>query len=138
MEFFYNNYDVIFSFLISGILGALGQTLRIWLGVYKLNKKNNPLTTTLEGSNAFFALGGIFIGFIIGILVTLLTDAIHATFSLERIVALIATGYTVTDFIEIRNSNLVRKQITGEKSDLIKNSIIEFSSNPYKNELLVS
>jgi hypothetical protein len=108
MEFFCNNYDVLFSFLISGILGALGQTLRIWLGVYKLNKKNNPLTTTLEGSNAFFALGGVFIGFIIGIVVTLLTDAIHASFSLERIVALIASGYTVTDFIEI---NSTRKAI---------------------------
>lgn len=138
MEFFCNNYDVIFSLLISGILGALGQTLRIWLGIYKLNKKNNPLTTAIEGSNTFFTLGGVFIGFLIGITLTFLTDSIYATFTLERIVALIASGYTVTDCIEIRNSNLVRKQNTGYKSNPNKDSMIEFPSNPYKNELLVS
>lgn len=138
MEFFCNNYDVIFSFLISGILGALGQTLRIWLGVYKLNKKNNPLTTTLEGSHVFFALGGIFIGFFIGIILTLLTDAIHATFSLERIVALIASGYTVTDCIEISSTLLAKKQNTGFQSDSNKDSIIALPSKPFQNEPVVS
>ncbi len=129
---------MIFSLLISGILGALGQTLRIWLGVYKLNKKNNPLTTTLQGSHVFFTLGGIFIGFIIGILVTLLTDAIHASFSLERIVALIASGYTVTDCIEISRTRIAKKQNTGFQSDSNKDSIIAFPSKPFKNEPLVS
>ena len=138
MEFFCNNYDVIFSLLISGILGALGQALRIWIGVYKLNKKNNPLTTTIEGSNAFFTLGGIFIGFLVGIILTLLTDAIYTSFTLERIVALIASGYTVTDCIEISNSHVARKQNKVFKSGSNKDSIIKLPYNPYKNEPIVS
>jgi hypothetical protein len=136
MEFFCNNYDTLISLLVSGIWGAIGQALRIWLGVFKLNKKNNPLG--IEGSNSSITLGGIFIGFFVGIILTLLTDTIYTIFSLDRIIMLIALGYTVTDCIEISSTLIARKQNKASKSDSNKDYSKELPSNPNKNEPLVS
>ncbi|WP_309640700.1 hypothetical protein [Flavobacterium sp.] len=110
MELFCNNCDVVFSLLISGILGAIGQALRIWIGLYKLNLNKNPLVDTVDLSNPSNKLGGIFIGLLVGIILTLLTDSLFNSFSLERIIALIASGYAITDLIENVSTIIVRKQ----------------------------
>jgi hypothetical protein len=36
MDSFANNYDVVITLLISGILGALGQGIRVWFGLSEL------------------------------------------------------------------------------------------------------
>ncbi len=100
MNFFCNNCDAIYAVLISGILGAIGQALRIGIGVYKLNLNKHPLVNAADQSHPSCKLGGIFIGFLVGFLLTLLTKTLSSSFTGIRVIALIAAGYAVSHIIE--------------------------------------
>lgn len=116
MDYFCNNCDAIFSVLISGILGAIGQALRIGIGLYKLSLGKNPLLTVAELSIPSKKQGVIFLGFTVGILITVLTKTFHLHFSLERIIALITSGYAVTHAIEGAATTLLIKKKSIPKS----------------------
>jgi len=100
MDFFCNNCDAIYAALISGILGAIGQALRIGIELFKLSLNKSPLVQTADLSNPGYKLGGIFIGFLVGILLTLITKTEWNSFTSIRVIAIIAAGYAVTHLIE--------------------------------------
>jgi hypothetical protein len=110
MNFFCNNCDVIYAVLISGILGAIGQALRIGIGVYKLSLKKHPLVNATEQSHPSCKLGGIFVGFIAGMLLTLATNTNFQDDTMLHIVALVATGYAITYGIELAATYFTKKQ----------------------------
>jgi hypothetical protein len=110
MNFFCNNCDVIYAVLISGILSAIGQALRIGIGVYKLRLNKHPLVNAAEQSHPSSKLGGIFIGFIAGMLLTLATKTNFHDDTMLYIVILVATGYAITYGIELAASYFAKKQ----------------------------
>jgi len=111
MDFICNNCDVIYAALISGILGAIGQALRIGIGLYKLQLVKNPLLAVSDQSNPSKKLGVIFIGFLVGVAIALLTNTNSAALSTERIILLMASGYAVTHLIESTNAMIMQKKI---------------------------
>jgi hypothetical protein len=98
------NTDLILQILLGGLLGILGQGIRIIVGLKKLNTGN--VTKTLnnddtEGFSASRLLLSIFIGFIAGAIALLIrgADATPAG-KTEFIFTIMAAGYSGTDFIE--------------------------------------
>ena len=99
MDSLTSNYDVIMMLLIGGILGVLGQGIRVWFGLSELNYNKSFLTVD-EIANPNRRSGSIFIGFITGILIILLKSAAIHTITAEPFLLAILSGYIVTDFIE--------------------------------------
>jgi hypothetical protein len=98
MDSFTGSYDVIMTLLISGILGALGQGIRVWFGLSELiYKKNFPAIDEVAESS--FMSGSIFIGFLAGGL-TILANAHPHGFTIESGLMVIACGYIMTDLAE--------------------------------------
>ena len=117
MNFICNNCDAIYAVLISGILGAIGQALRIGMGLYKLKLEKNPLVKAADLSDPGYKLGVIFIGFLVGIVVTIITNTEWNSFTVLRVIALIAAGYVVTHMIENAKSIFtVRPKFTPKPS----------------------
>jgi ABC-type uncharacterized transport system permease subunit len=110
MEFFTNNCDAIISLLISGILGVLGQGLRVWVGLNKLYNKKNSLTVSKDVVDNNRMLGSIFIGFCIGVLLAFLTGTLNKEFTIDKIIAFVACGYAITDLTENIFSVYFKKQ----------------------------
>jgi len=96
MDSFTNNYDVIITLLISGILGALGQGIRVWFGLSELIYNKNFLIDDAAKSSRS---GSIFIGYITGFSMVLL-HLVPREFTIESIAMVIAAGYAATDIIE--------------------------------------
>ncbi len=112
MDFICNNCDAICAALLSGILSAIGQALRIGIGLYKLQLVKNPLLAVSDRSNPSKKLGVIFIGFLVGVAIALLTNTNSAALSTERIILLIASGYAVTHLLESTSAMIALKKIT--------------------------
>lgn len=110
MDFICNNCDAIYAVLISGILGAIGQALRIGTGLYKLKLEKNPLFAVSDLSIPSKRLGVIFIGFAVGVLLALLTNAISTALSLEQIIFLITSGYAVTYLLEKTSASIIQEK----------------------------
>ena len=110
MDYFCNNCDAIFSVLISGILGAIGQALRIGIGLFQLNLNKHPLVNVADEIHPSRQLGGIFVGFAVSILLTLATNTIFQAYTLPRIITLIAVGYSLTYGVEIGATYFAKKQ----------------------------
>jgi len=115
MEFLTTNSEAILSLLISGILGVAGQVVRVCIGLRKLYSKRVSLTHYKEETLSTCKLGSIFMGFGVGVALTLLTGTLFHGFSAERVLALIAWGYTVTDIVENKIA-LKAKQTNKEAS----------------------
>lgn len=115
MDFICNNCDAIYAVLISGILGAIGQALRIGMGLYKLKLEKYPLSTVSDQSNPSKRLGVIFIGFLLGIMITIITNTEWNSFTVLRVIALIASGYVATLMIENTKSFFIIRQIFAQK-----------------------
>lgn len=129
MNFLCNNCDAIFSLLISGILGAIGQALRIGIGLYKLKLTKTPFANTEDLSNPSKKLGGIFIGLLVGIISTLLTNTVFDNFSFLRVIALVAAGYAVTDFIDRLSTILaIKHEVTIRQIEKIASNHEESST----------
>jgi hypothetical protein len=66
MDSFANNYDVVITLLISGILGALGQGIRVWFGLSELIYNKSSLEHAARRHHEFrehfvgFAAGACF------------------------------------------------------------------------------
>lgn len=98
--------QIINVIIAGGLLGALGQGIRIVIGLKKFNDDNE--SRKLEGKppeafNASRLLISMFIGFVAGALgmivkgSSLAKDGVYST---ESIVMIIAIGYSGADFIE--------------------------------------
>lgn len=98
--------DIINSVIAGGLLGSLGQGIRLAVGLKKLNAEN--IKKENEGDDKEPISSGrlilsIFIGFIagaIGMLIKGSTLAANGDYNTESIVTIIAIGYSGADFIE--------------------------------------
>lgn len=101
MDSFANNYDVVITLLISGILGALGQGIRVWFGLSELIYNKSSLAhAAFVGT---MSSGSIFVGFAAGACFSLLRIFPQGhTFSAMAMT--IALGYLVSDVFEIVRS----------------------------------
>jgi len=98
MDSFTSNYDVVITLLISGILGALGQGVRVWFGLSELIYNKSSLADAAFVGN--MSSGSIFVGFAAGSSFSLLR-LFPQGHTLISMVMTIALGYLVADMIEI-------------------------------------
>jgi hypothetical protein len=94
--------DTINEILLGGLLGILGQGIRIAVGLKKLNNSNVTNTLNNQDTDEFSTsrlLVSIFIGFAAGAIALLLKGAPTAI-DKEFIISMMAAGYAGADFIE--------------------------------------
>ena len=102
-----NTQEVILQLLLGGILGTVGQGLRIIVGMKKLNDKakdagNEKVGPLVDTSRMVISL---LIGFCAGILAVLSTSSFSPDYFKganikQNLLTIIAAGYAGTDFIE--------------------------------------
>jgi len=98
--------DIINNVIAGGLLGALGQGIRLAVGLKKLNEENSAKAADNKPAEAFSVsrmVISIFIGFVagaIGMLVKGGSLAVKGDYSTESIITIIAIGYSGADFIE--------------------------------------
>lgn len=98
--------DIIQNVIAGGLLGILGQGVRMAVGLKKFNDKNTK--EVIEGNAPEELKPGrmvisIFIGFVAGAVGMLIKGAnlsVNGDYSTESIVTIIAIGYSGADFIE--------------------------------------
>lgn len=98
MDSLTNNYDVITMLLICGILGALGQGIRVWFGLKETVFYNKISPQEISNRNPISPC--IFIGFVTGMLIALVEMPSINEFSTELIWTIIASGFVMSDFVE--------------------------------------
>ncbi len=108
------NENVLINLILCGLLGLIGQGIRVIVGLKKLREEASTAGTDTQGApNAKTAYNdlfdvkklwlSLFIGFIAGCLAGVVankTCQIGAGFSREVQLAMVAAGYSGTDFIE--------------------------------------
>lgn len=98
--------DIINNVIAGGLLGTLGQGVRIAVGLKKLSDSNTAKVAqgiTPEQFKPSRLIISIFIGFVagaLGMIVKGATPATNGDYSTEAIVTIIAIGYSGADFIE--------------------------------------
>jgi len=98
--------EIINNVIAGGLLGSLGQGVRLAVGLKKLNDENTKKENTGEDKEPISSgrlILSIFIGFIagaIGMLVKGSSLATNGNYNTESIVTIIAIGYSGADFIE--------------------------------------
>jgi len=98
--------DIIYTVIAGGLLGALGQGIRIAVGLKKLSDSNAQQVAsgnTPEKMDTGRLLVSIFIGFVAGAIGMIIKGASLKTadgYQTEAIVTIIAIGYAGADFIE--------------------------------------
>jgi hypothetical protein len=98
--------EIINNVLAGGMLGALGQGIRVAVGLKKFNEENAANAAQgkpIEEFSTGRLVISIFVGFVagaIGMLVKGATLSDKGNFSTEAIVTIIAIGYSGADFIE--------------------------------------
>ena len=98
--------EIISNVIAGGLLGILGQGVRIAVGLKKFNDDNTMKVAKGEPTEKFNGdrlMISIFIGFVagaIGMLVKGSTIATNNDYNTEGIVTIIAIGYSGADFIE--------------------------------------
>jgi len=97
--------EIILNVIGGGLLGSLGQGIRIAVGLKKLNEEN--VSKTVRGKNTEdFSTGrlvlSVFIGFVAGAIgmLTKVADGKNGEYNTEAIVTIMAVGYSGADFIE--------------------------------------
>lgn len=105
---------VLLQLLLGGLLGLVGQGIRLIVGMKKLNDEATAQHTKLaELIVTSKLLMGLLIGFCAGILATVAISDFKAELfgnsatTKQNILAIIAAGYAGTDFIE----GLIKKHI---------------------------
>jgi len=108
--------DLINNIISGGLLGMLGQGIRVAVGLKKFNEENS--VKALEGKNqepfsTSRLLISIFIGFVAGALGMIIKapDA-NANNEREFIITIIAIGYSGADFIEGVFNTYINKATT--------------------------
>ncbi len=101
-------HDWLMQFLVGATFGALGQGLRVIVGLKKVNDsalaKGQPFTELFSAGTLVVSL---LIGAIAGVLGTLSAGVNLAAITRENIMMLIGVGYAGADFIE----GFVRKEL---------------------------
>lgn len=98
--------DTINYIIAGGLLGALGQGIRVVVGLKKLNQDNNVKAIEAQPVEEFSVsrlLLSIFIGFVAGAIGMLIKNPDKESgdrLDNESIIAIIAIGYSGADFIE--------------------------------------
>lgn len=98
--------DIIYTVIAGGLLGAIGQGIRIAVGLKKLSDSNAQQVasgSTPEKMDAGRLWVSIFIGFVAGAIGMIIKGASLKTadgYQTEAIVTIIAIGYAGADFIE--------------------------------------
>jgi hypothetical protein len=100
--------EIINNVLAGGLLGALGQGIRIAVGFKKMNDSNTiqlaQQGNTLESFSASRLLISLFIGFVAGAIAMLVKGPSMTNkpndYNTEFIVTIMAIGYSGADFIE--------------------------------------
>ena len=104
-------HDWIMQFLVGGLFGALGQGLRVIVGLKKLN--DSALLRGKAFGDVFSAgtlVVSLLIGAIAGVLGTFTSSVNLQAISRENVVLLIGIGYAGADFIE----GFVRKELPAD------------------------
>lgn len=96
--------SIINTLLAGGLLGILGQGVRIAVGMKKFNESNTASAAqglpTEEFSTSRLLIS-IFIGFVAGAIALLIKESGDGkTLETETVVTIIAAGYSGADFIE--------------------------------------
>lgn len=112
-----NAANLVMLVLLGGLLGTLGQGIRIAIGVKKaIEKAANDGKSFKEIFEARFMLVSLFIGFVSGGLAVILLDGNGAdapgALSREFLLGIVAAGYVGTDFIE----GIMKKRLPGKAS----------------------
>lgn len=119
--------EILLQILLGGLLGIAGQILRIIVGMKKLNDDAKQQQTSVSSLiNTSRMVISILIGFCAGVLavVTISTfknDFFSGDNTKQNILAIIAAGYSGTDFIE----GLISKYLPNtpnENNDAYKNA----------------
>ncbi len=94
--------DLILMILIGGILGAVGQGIRVIVGLKKVYDESLQKGTTFsENFNGSSLLFSLFIGFVAGVLGMIGLEQFETMkVGKEQILTLIGIGYAGADFIE--------------------------------------
>jgi len=101
--------EIIQNLLAGGLLGLIGQGIRMAIGLKKLSDVNaGKDAATAEKPDGTRLLISLFIGFIAGALF-LLTKGDNPVFTTEFIFSAMAAGYSGADFIEGLFSNTLGK-----------------------------
>ncbi|MFI5163425.1 MAG: hypothetical protein ACHQHN_19255 [Sphingobacteriales bacterium] len=93
--------DLINEILLGGLLGILGQGIRIIVGLKKLHTSNVSKALNDDATDSFSSsrlLLSIFIGFIAGALALIIKGT--GTIDRNLIIIIMAAGYSGADFIE--------------------------------------
>lgn len=95
-----NLYDVINTIVAGGLLGTLGQGIRMAIGLKKLSDANvNKGADDKEDVNGTRLMVSLFIGFVAGALFLIIKGA-QDIGKQEFVFSVIAAGYSGADFIE--------------------------------------
>jgi uncharacterized membrane protein YeaQ/YmgE (transglycosylase-associated protein family) len=112
---------LLFTILLGGLLGIVGQGIRVIVGLKKLNDTADATNATL---NSLFKLQqliiSLLIGFVAGVLATFsLNVSSMANIGNDIAMAIIGAGYAGTDFIEgfMRKANLSNQATLKPPSD---------------------
>ena len=98
--------EIIWQIILGGLLGALGQGLRVIVGLVKLNSEAKDKKTTISSLiDTSRLLLSLLIGFCAGALAMIGMTTFKADFLTgdkvkEVLMGIIAAGYAGTDFIE--------------------------------------
>jgi hypothetical protein len=108
--------DWIQLLLIGGLLGTVGQGIRVIVGLKKIYdqalQEGKPFSEHFDGASLLFSL---LIGFVAGVLGTLsLPKVTAAQIQTEQLITLIGIGYAGCDFIEgfIKKSSIATVKST--------------------------
>lgn len=116
-----NTTQLILSILSGGMLGIIGQGIRLAVGLKKLSDANTVNIANRKPQEEMTTsriLTSIFIGFVAGALAMIVKDASsdldQKIFSSEAIVTVIAIGYSGADFIEGVFNTYISKKIPAD------------------------
>lgn len=108
--------EIIMQLLLGGLLGMAGQTVRVVVGLKKLNdtasQNQSSFKDSFETSKFFVSM---LIGFVAGMLAMLCVSPLTRDFkfSKEVLLGIAAAGYSGTDFIE----GVIKKWLPGGNTD---------------------
>lgn len=109
--------DVIITIVAGGLLGILGQGIRMAIGLKKLSDANvNKVEAEKSELNGTRLIVSLFIGFVAGALF-LLIKGVEQIDNNEFLFSVIAAGYSGADFIEgLFNTTISKIGTTGNKA----------------------
>lgn len=116
--------DLILQVVSGGLLGMLGQTVRVCGGIKKISDlaavNNQQVSDLFDGGRL---LTSLLIGFAAGALAMVVSDTqgVATNLSNSLIAAVVSAGYAGTDFIEAWAKRFLPGSTTGQSSSEVAN-----------------